>query len=116
MTDGLFESFCELLETLPASHVLKAAEAERTRLEDDLTRKRIVCRDEARSVASFCDFVTAAARGVHYSFPELPVEHCAYYRKVVQRLVEAEELPASARNDFEVSFSQALFKALTSPV
>jgi hypothetical protein len=116
MNYGLFESFCELLETLPAGEILKTTAAERQRLEDDLARKRVVCRAEARSVASFCEFVAAAVSGAHYSCPDLPVEHCAYYRKVVQRLVEAAELPASARNDFEVNFSQALFKALMSPV
>jgi hypothetical protein len=112
----LFESFCETIDHLPVKAILRTAEGQRRMIEDDLLHERLLPIDDAESIAIFCDFLAAAARGEMFLCPPLPVEHCAYYRKIVLRLVEAGELPFGAHERFDQNFSQALFKALTSAV
>lgn len=111
----LFESFCEMLEQIPIKAVVRAAEAERRMVEDDLAKKRTAPDTNVTSVLSFCNFLTLAARGIAFALPVLPIEHCAFYRRVVQRLVEAGELPVEMKQRFDVAFSESLVTALTSP-
>lgn len=111
----LFESFCEMLEQIPIKAVVRAAEAERRMVEDDLAKKRTDADTNVTSVLSFCNFLTLAARGISFALPTLPIEHCAFYRKIVQRLVEAGELPAEMKRRFDRAFSESLATALTSP-
>jgi len=111
----LFESFCEMLEQIPIKAVVRAAEAERRMVEDDLAKKRTEADSNVASVLSFCNFLTLAARGIFFALPILPIEHCAFYRKMVQRLVEAGELPVEMKQRFDLAFSESLATALTSP-
>jgi hypothetical protein len=108
----LFESFCELLETVPVKAVVRAADAERKMVEDDLEKKRTEPDEYVTSVLSFCKFLSLGTLGIRASLPALPVEHCAFYRKIVQRLVEAGELPLEIQRYFDAIFSTALFNAL----
>jgi hypothetical protein len=112
----LFESFCETIDPLSVKALLRAVEVQHGIIEDDLANRRVAAVDDAQSIASFCAFVVAASRGSAFFCPPLPLEHCAYYRKIVQRMVEAGELPYDAQERFDLNFSQALFKALTSAV
>src|SRR5690242_2732867 len=93
MNWGLFESFCELLESIPTKAVLRAVEAERRMVEDDLEHKRTELDQYVVSVLSFCNFLTSAVCGVYASMAGVPVEHRVFYGSVVQRLVDAGELP-----------------------
>jgi len=113
MSSGLFESFCEMLESVPIKAVVRAADAERKMVEEDLEKKRAEPDEDIASVLSFCNFLTLSQNGGHVSLPALPVEHCALYRKIVRRLVEAGELPSESTNEFEGAFSNALSRALT---
>jgi hypothetical protein len=113
MHSYLFDSFARMIESVPPKAVIRAAEAERRMVEDDLESQRAVPDEEATSVLGFCNFLTAAARGVLVVLPIAPIEHCAFYRKVVQRLVEAGELPFTVKDQFDRTFSRVLFKALT---
>ncbi len=113
MTSGLFESFCEMLESIPIKAVVRAADAERKMVEEDLEKKRAEPNEDITSVLSFCSFLTLSHDGGHATLPPLPVEHCAFYRKIVRRLVEAGELPSESTNEFEGAFSIALSRALT---
>ncbi len=115
MNSRLFEAFCEMLDRVPVKAIVRAAEAERRMVEDDLAKKRTEPDRDTTSVLAFCNFLIDAARGIHCSFPVWPIEHCAYYRKVVQRLVEAGELPADVKRKFDLWFSQALIRALATP-
>ena len=108
MNWGLFESFCEMLESIPTKAVLRAVEAERRMVEDDLEHKRTERDQYVISFLSFCNFLTLAVCGVHASMAALPVEHRLFYGKVVQRLVDAGELPQGASEDFKSSFALAL--------
>lgn len=113
MNSGLFETFCEMLESIPIKAVLRAADAERRMVEDDLEKKRAEPDENSLSVLSFCDFLLRSVSGGCASLPALPVEHCAFYRKIVHRLAEAGELPPEIVEQFDVFFCRALSKALT---
>jgi hypothetical protein len=107
MNWGLFESFCEMLESIPIKAVLRAVAAERKMVEDDLEKKRTEPDEYVFSVLGFCNFLMLAVCGVYESVALLPAEHRAYYRKIVQRLVEAGELPSEITGHFEKIFSPA---------
>jgi len=113
MNSGLFESFCEMLESIPIQAVLRAVEAERRMVEDDIEKKRTEPDEYSLSILSFCDFLLRAVSGGYVSLPAFPVEHCAFYRKMVHRLVEAGELPPQMIAQFDGIFFRALSKALT---
>jgi hypothetical protein len=115
MYSYLFDSFARMIESVPSKAVIRAAEAEQRMVEDDLECHRTVPDEEAISVLGFCNFLTAAAHGVLVALPTVPIEHCAFYRKVVRRLVEAGELPFTVKDQFDRMFSRVLFKALTAP-
>jgi len=108
MNWGLFESFCEMLESIPAKALLRAVEAERRMVEEDLQPKRAERDPYLISVLSFCNFLTLAVCGVYASMAVLPVEHRKFYGKVVQRLVDAGELPRGSTEHFNSSFAPAI--------
>ena len=112
MNTGLFETFCEMLESIPIKAVVRAADAERRMVEEDLEKKRAEPDEYVISVLGFCNFLVLAVRGIYASVPALPVAHCAFYRKIVERLVAAGELPFETMARFERIFSSALYKAL----
>ena len=108
MNWGLFESFCEMLESIPTKAVLRAVEAKRRMVEADLEHKRTERDPNVISVLSFRNFLTLAVCGVHASMAALPVEHRVFYGKVVQRLVEAGELPLDSTEHFYSRFAPGL--------
>jgi hypothetical protein len=113
MNWGLFESFCEMLESIPIKAVLRAVAAERKMVEDDLEKKRTEPDEYVFSVLGFCNFLMLAVCGVYESVALLPHEHRAFYRKIVQRLVDAGELPPEITGHFEKIFSPAFDSSAT---
>jgi hypothetical protein len=105
MNWGLFESFCEMLESIPIKAVLRAADAERKMVEEDLKKKRAEPDEGVVSVLGFCNFLSLAVRGIYASLPALPFEHRAFYAQIVQQLVDAGELPIEIKSHFERIFS-----------
>lgn len=108
----LFESFCEMLESIPSKALLRALDAERRMVEDDLEKKRTEPDEYVTSILSFCNCLIRAVTGGYVSLPALPVEHCAFYRKIVHRLVEAGELPPEMVTQFDQIFFRSLSRAL----
>lgn len=107
MNVGLFECFCEMLDSIPAKAVLRAVDAERRMVEDDLEKKRTERDEYVNSVLAFCNFLTQAVRGLQANIPKWPFEHCVVYRTVLERLVDAGELPSEIINNFEENVSRA---------
>jgi hypothetical protein len=103
MNWGLFESFCEMLDSIPTEAVLRAGEARRRMVEEDLEHRRTEGDPYVISILSFCDFLSLAVCGVYVSMAVLPVEHRMFYGKVVQRLVDAGELPLGSTEHFNSS-------------
>jgi hypothetical protein len=107
MNWGLFDSFCEMLESIPIKAVLRAVDAERKMVEDDLDKKRTEPDEYVTSVLGFCNFLMLAVCGVYDTITTLPPEHRAFYSKIVQRLVDAGELPPEITPHFDKIFSPA---------
>jgi len=107
MNWGLFESFCEMLESIPTKAVLRAVDAERKMVEDDLDKKRTERDEYVSSVLGFCNFLMLAVCGIYVSIISLPSRHRATYRKIVQRLVDAGEVPAEIVAQFDRIFPPA---------
>lgn len=103
------------MDALPTAALLRAADAQRRMIESDLANDRVLTQRDASSIVSFCNFLAGAADGRNVPCPSLPLEHCAYYRKIVQRLVEAGDLPFTVQDEFDANFCEALFKAFTAP-
>lgn len=101
-----------MLETLPAKVVLKAVELERQMIKADLEHKRTLPIKEAQSILIFCFFLTSAASGTQIPPIGLPIQHVTFYRKTVDRLVAAGELPFHAREQFDATFSALFLRAL----
>lgn len=89
-----------MLDSIPTKAVLRAVEAERKMVEADLENKRTECDRHVISVLGFCNFLSLAVCGIYSSMAALPVEHRGYYGKVVQRLVDAGELPSTTAEHF----------------
>ncbi len=101
MNWGLFESFCELLESMPIKAVVRAADAERKMVEEDLRHKRTEPDENVISILGFCNFLTLAVRGNHPSVPGFPYEHRVFYASIVRKLVDAGELSPEFQGQFE---------------
>jgi|GEM_PF-1014940 len=108
MNWGLFDAFCEMLESIPIKAVLRAVDAERKMVEEDLEKKRTEPDENVVSVLGFCNFLTLAVCGVYPALPHLPFEHRRFYRGIVQRLVMAGEIPSDVQNHFDEIFSPAI--------
>ena len=107
----LFESFREMIDKIDAKGVLTAAELERQMLLNDFAKKRTMPLKEAQSVLAFCNFLKNVTSDVHTVISVLPIQHLAFYRKTVERLVEAGKLPFEAKEVFDETFSSAFLKA-----
>jgi hypothetical protein len=108
MKAHLFEAFMRMIESLPANGILLVAELQGQMIEDDLSQKRILPMEEAVSVLNFCRFLQAVARGDGIFPTVLPLQHLTSYRKTVNRLMEAGELPLNAREQFDRTFLSVL--------
>ena len=107
MNWSLFESFCDMLETIPAKAILRATDAERKMVEEDLEKKRTESDEYVTSILSFCNFLMLAVRGQYAVMSSLPFEHRVFYSKIVQRLIDAGELPADIRSHMDEIFTPA---------
>jgi hypothetical protein len=107
MNWSLFDSFCDMLENIPAKAILRAADAERKMVEDDLEKKRTESDEYVTSVLGFCNFLMLAMRGNYAVIPGLPFEHRVFYSKIVQRLIDAGELPPEIRGHLDENFFPA---------
>jgi hypothetical protein len=80
-------------------------ELERQMLQNDLLEKRTLPFAAVHSILTFCDFLKNAPSGLHTISSALPLEHIAFYRKTVARLIEIGELPFEATELFDETFA-----------
>jgi hypothetical protein len=83
-------------------------------IEDDLAKGRIPPNRTTASLLSFCVFLNSATHGSPSLFPALPIEHWAFYEKIVRKLVAAGELGLQAQDQFDTAFSKSLSRFATS--
>jgi len=81
-------------------------------LEEDLAHQRPTPTKEAHSVLSFCRFLRAFKSGLKVSPAVLPPTDTAFYRRTMERLIEAGELPEQAQEHFDEAFTVPLLKSL----
>ncbi|MGH7975076.1 MAG: hypothetical protein ACREDS_09310 [Limisphaerales bacterium] len=101
-----------MIDKVPAKGVLKAVELECQMLQNDLARKRTLPLEEVRSILAFSDFLKNASGNVRPAACALPMQHLGFYRKTIERLIEAGELPAETKEQFDKTFSSGLVKSL----
>jgi hypothetical protein len=103
---SLFESFADMIEFIPPGAIVDTLERESHMLIEDLRCNRPVPKDEADSILIFCRFVDVLRRGLPISIMDaaLPASHLEFYRKTIDRLVQAGELPAAAPDEFDRCF------------
>jgi hypothetical protein len=111
MSVQLFQSFSEMIDKIPAKGVLTAVELERQMLQNDLVAKRTLPFKAVQSILAFCNFLKNTVSGVHSVSTVLPLQHISFYRKTIERLVQAGELPVEAGKLFDETFSAAFLKA-----
>ena len=100
---SLFASFADMIESIPVGAILRTLEREQRMIEEDLAYQRPVSLKEAESILNFCYFVEAVREGSPawaFTLP-LPPEHLAFYRKTLDRLVAAQQLPSDAKVEFD---------------
>ena len=109
----IFESFRSMIHQMPPKAILMAIERQGRMMENDLVNERNLNEGEAVSVLNFCRFIKAASSGLNVPSPcVVPVGHVAFYRKIVAKLIEAGDLPAYAKNQFDEVFAGNFFKRL----
>jgi hypothetical protein len=112
MSTHLFESFSKMIDRLPPEGVLSATERECQMLENDLVTNRPVSKQEAHSILSFCRFLAAAKSKRLVPPTVLPPGHTSFYRRTLERMIEAGEMPESAEEQFDGSFTAPLLKSV----
>jgi len=104
MSSRFFRLFCEMIDKTPVQAVVPLAKAEYRMMEDDLAQKRLPDDDDTHSILGFCGFLLAAGCATGMACMVLPLEHFAFYRNTVERLVAAGELPYDAKDRFDSNF------------
>jgi hypothetical protein len=108
----LFRSFCNLIHSVPDKGIGRTIEVEGQMLEADLSQKRTLSPQEARSILAFRHFLQAAKLGNNIFPVSLPPNHIVQYREIVERMIEARELPVTAKDQFDRAFSAGFMKAI----
>jgi hypothetical protein len=104
----IFDLFTRIIDDAPAGAVLKELELECEMLERDHWRQQKPLTQENFSILRFGRFVHAAKAGREICFVEaLPPGHLTFYKHTVLRLIRANELPLSAADQFDHTFSIA---------
>lgn len=102
----VFDTFAKTIGALPGEAILKALDLESQTLEHDWENYRLYLPAEAYSIFCFRQFVRKAKVGkTARRCQPLPPAHLKFYRQTVARLVEANELPQSAVDQFDNTFS-----------
>lgn len=97
-----FDTFAKTIETLSGEAIVKALELNSKMFGYDPENYRLYLPEDAYSIFCFRQFVREAKLGK--TMPccgPLPAEHVRFYRQTVERLIEADELPKSALEEFD---------------
>jgi hypothetical protein len=111
MDSCLFERFIAMIDTVPAKGVLRAVELEGQMLQNGLALKRTVPHEDERSILAFYNFLKSAADGICVAPIPLPIEHIVFYKKTLERLIEAEQLPYEAKEQFHETILSSFVKS-----
>jgi hypothetical protein len=101
----IFEVFASVIARLPPQAVLKAIDLECNMLESDAKDRRLPLPADAFSLFYFREFVCSVKLGKVMRGPRpLPSDHVQFFRETIMRLVQANELPPAAMEQFDSVF------------
>jgi len=105
----MFTRFRRTIANLPAEAVINALDLECKMLEDDLAHQRLAQSEDAGSILCFRQFLRMAKfdEAMRCVKP-LPLSHVEFYKETIIRLVQANELPKSALEQFDYTFHSIL--------
>jgi hypothetical protein len=104
-----FDIFVRTITGLPITAVIKALDLEAKMLDDDCKNRPFTSRNDAFSILSFRQFVRTAKLGeAVLPVKSVPPDHAAFYKKTIGRLVQANELPPIAMEQFDLTFPPIL--------
>jgi len=92
--------------------VLRAIALEARMIKDDLIYHRDSLSEDAVSILSFNHFLHAAKSGSPFFHRTLPPEHMPFCHEVVKRLIDAGELPYTAKEQFDDAFLRDFMKRI----
>jgi hypothetical protein len=96
MKPRLFEVFSRTISDLPPKAVLRVVRLEREMLEGDLSQKRELPLEDVNSILWFCRCVENFSWKANETPSHLPAHHIAFYKKIVEKLVQCGELPVDS--------------------
>ena len=100
-----FELLTRTITSVPARAVIRFLDLECNMVERDSEHDNFAGSQDANSVLLFRQFVLTAKRGeVMHPVSPLPPDHIEFYKKTILRLVQANELPSSAMEQFDHAF------------
>jgi len=98
----LFNRFADMIDMMPPRGIIKCLELQCRMIEDDFTNQRDIPMKAAISIRNFYQIIQAAGnRQKTPPVADLPIEHVAFYKKTVHRLIQAGELPSGAVESFQ---------------
>jgi hypothetical protein len=102
----VFKEFTEMVNGLAPETIINSLDLQCDTLEQDFQQRHAALDDDALSILCFRQFIRMARKGVVMACAKhLPPDHLDFYRKTIARLVHANELRASALEQFEEAFS-----------
>lgn len=103
-----FEPFARMIRRLPAEVLLKVLERESTMIVEDFQKRHVPLSNEGQSIISFHQFVCLArVNEAMLQALSVPLEHVLLYKETIFRLIRIHELPETAMELFERTFSAA---------
>ncbi len=115
MSHRLFELFARMVENLPARAITRVLDLECQMLEADEANHRVDFPEDARAILCFRLFVQTAKLGRPTNSAEcakvFPLEHIEFFKETTSRLVQADELPPTAMNQFDDAFVYPMLRA-----
>lgn len=101
----IFDLFARMVREVPAQCIFKALDVECQMLKSDVQHDRLPLPEDAFSIFYFREFVQAAKLGQAPGCSQpLPPDHIKFFKETIVRLVEADELPRSAMEQFDYVF------------
>jgi hypothetical protein len=105
MSHRLFELFAKMVAKLPPRAITKALDLECEMIEHDAGRYRRTFPEDTRSILSFRQFIQKVKLGQPMErVNPFPPDHVEFFKETIVRLIQADELPASAMGQFDDTF------------
>jgi hypothetical protein len=101
----IFELFARMITELPTQCVIKGVDLECQMLKNDIEHNRLPLPEDAPSIFYFREFVHAAKLGrILDCIKPLPPDHIEFFKETIVRLIQANELPSVAMEQFDCAF------------